>query len=241
MPPENRWSILVALSLAIVFLAPGPHARADNFDIARGQRMLSAALASSAIEHSAGEDVTTPRTPDQQMLMFLISPRYNAYLWAHPETLPHVVDRAAEPGFLIAAYQATWRPDAYLHFLNGWMDIEKLRTYFELIDPHVMVTWADPRIWITIPARLADQGRIARWTHFAMGGRLPELVEPALSADTYAAWLMLPFDARSATRLREPLRVVNPVQPLIMADAIMDSGMRALRRFAEPDIGEGDP
>ncbi len=245
MPPRNRHVPAIATLCAAICTMHVASARADEHEILRGQRMLSAALASSAIEHSANQDVSTPRTPEQQLLMFVISPRYNAYLWAHPETLPYVVDRAVEPGFLLAAYQATWRPEAYLHFLSGWTDIEKLRAYFELVDPNVIVTWAttasDPTMRSGAYTRLSDAGKLARWVKFAMGGRLPDVIEPAKAAATYTAWLSLSLDARMSRQLRDSVRVLNPAQHLVMANAVMDAGMHALQRFVLPYPDALDP
>jgi hypothetical protein len=149
MPPRNeRLSLcqslrIVLVSLLTTCLVPADSTvGADNFDPVRGKRVLGAALASSAIELSAGEERSTPRAPEQLLLMFLINPRYNAYLWRHPETMPSLADRMSEPGFALAAYQAVMKPDSYLHFLKGWTDIEKLRGYFEIMDPAVIQGWA---------------------------------------------------------------------------------------------------
>jgi len=81
LPSRRQRLQIVLVSLLTVCLLPQDSAAgADDFDPVRGKRVLGAALASSAMEHSAGQDISTPRTPEQLLLMFLINPRYNAYL-----------------------------------------------------------------------------------------------------------------------------------------------------------------
>lgn len=224
--------LLMALTLAAGL------ARAEDFDPARGKRVLGATLASSAMEHNADKEFSTPRTPEELLLMFLINPRYNAYLWRHPETLPSLMDRMIEPGFILATYQAALRPDSYLHFLKGWTDIEKMRGYFEIMDPAVFVGWAgaamSPVGYLAMAQRLAAPGKLRNWTVFALGGRLPEMIQPVANPEMYAAWFTLPVDPDTHAQLQGPMRILNPAQPMVMWSAAMDSGLQALRRFAMP-------
>ncbi len=223
--------------LAALALAAGL-ARAEDFDPARGKRVLGAALASSAMEHNADQEFSTPRTPEELLLMFLINPRYNAYLWRHPETLPKLADRMSEPGFMLAAYRAALRPDSYLHFLKGWTDIEKMRSYFEIMDPAVFVGWAgaamNPSAYLTLFEYLAAPAKMSNWMSFAMGGRLPEMVQTVASPETYLAWLTLPANPNTMIQLQGPMRMLNPMQPALMGGAVMESGLEAMRRFLAP-------
>lgn len=89
MPPSSRdqsmfrmarggtriraWHLLLGLSL--VFTAP-----VQAVDARLGHRRLGVALASSATELKAGREVSTSRTPEEMLLMFLINPRYNAFV-----------------------------------------------------------------------------------------------------------------------------------------------------------------
>lgn len=222
--------------VALVLAAGGAHA--EDFDPARGKRVLGAALASSAMEHNADKEFSTPRTPEELLFMFLINPRYNAYLWRHPETLPSLMDRMTEPGFLLAAYQAALRPESYLHFLKGWTDIEKMRSYFEIMDPAVFVGWAgaavSPFSYLAMAQRLTAPEKLRNWTGFAFGGRLPEMIQPVANQDMYMAWFSLPVNPHTYAQLQGPVRMLNPVQPLVMWSAAMDSGLEAIRRFTMP-------
>jgi hypothetical protein len=235
------WAILMATLAAVL----SPYSDGGDFDALRGKRVLGAALASSAMEHSAGEDVSTPRTPENLLLMFLISPRYNAYLWKHPETMPNLMDRMTEPGFMLATYRATMQPEACLHFLQGWTDLEKMRSYFEMLDPKVILAWAgaaaDPASYRAMFERLSDPGKLRNWMTFAMGSRVQEILEPLLSPQTYVLWLTLPFSPATATQLQGPMRMLNPAQPLIMASTMLDSGMQAMQRFISPASPISDP
>lgn len=234
-----RWVGWAALGLA------GADALAGDFDAQRGRRMLSGALASSAMEHTGSGDVSTPRTSEQLLLMFLISPRYNAYLWSHPETIPSVLDRISEPGFLVAAYHYGVQPEPYLHFVKGFTDIEKLRSYFEILDPAVFKSWiaasTDPASWLAVYRHFSDPVKLRNWQAFMMAGRLPELAGPWMVPDTYMAWMPPPANPDTWRQLEGPLRMINPMQPMIVWNAAMDSGARAMRRFVTTQAPATDP
>jgi len=239
LPSIRKRLQLALVSLLSILLVPADSAAsADSFDPVRGKRVLGAALASSAMEHSAGEEFSTPRTPEQLLLMFLINPRYNAYLWRHPETMPSLAERMIEPGFALATYEAALRPESYLHFLKGWTDIERLRSYFEVLDPDVVLAWAgaamNPAFYGAMVERVAAPGKVRNWTLFALGTRVPEMVWPMANPATWVSWLTLPVNPNTYLQLQGPMRMVNPLQPLVMAGAAMDSGKEALRRFIEP-------
>lgn len=232
--PKGSW---LAFLIALLAVLSSPPASAD-FDAVRGKRVLGAALASSAMEHSGGEDLSTPRTPEQLLLMFLVSPRYNAYLWTHPETMPSLMNRMSEPGFLLAAYQAAMQPEIYLHFLQGWTDLEKMRSYFEILDPAVCLAWGSlatsPASYISMYERMSDPVKLRNWMTFAMGSRIPEMLQPVVSPQTYTTWLTLPFNPRTAADLQGPMQMLNPMQPMIMWNTVVDSGMQAMQRFISP-------
>ncbi len=225
--------------LAGLALVLSVHAVAADFDARPGRRMLGAALASSATELSQGREISTPRTPEQLLLMFLVNPRYNAYLWKHPEVMPHLMDQMAEPGFLVAMYQTALHPEAYLHFLEGWTDIEKLRSYFEMMDPAVMLAWAgamsSPAFYVALFAPMAEPRKYQAWAAFMMGSRLPDFAAPLLDPQTYLTWLTLPLNPALMSHLQGPLRLLNPARWFGMAGTAMDSGNQAVQRFAAPD------
>lgn len=206
-------------------------------DLRHGQRKLGVALASSATELKAGREVSTPRTPEALLLMFLINPRYNAFLLKNPEVVPSVIDRMTEPGFAVAVYQAALHPKPYLHFADGWTDPEKLRSYVEVFDPKVILAWAralsNPGYYTEILLPLADQRKLLAWAAFLLGSRTPELVGPLIDPHTYLAWLTLLVNPDLAAHLAGPLRMMNPAQWFALLGTLMVSGQQAIRRFAD--------
>lgn len=232
LPVRRGRAILMALLLVGLALP----VLADNFDAVKGRRMLGIALASSAMEHSQGQDISTPRTPEQLLFMFLINPRYNAYLLKHPEVIPSLLDRMAEPGFLVATYQSVLHPEAYLHFLEGWTDVEKMRGYFETIDPAVLVTWAhiltNPGFYMALYEPLIAPRKLQAWINFMFGSRASDLLLPAFNPQTYLTWLTLPFNPALLRHIEGPLRLANPMQWFAIAGAVMQSSLQATQRFA---------
>lgn len=249
MPSRNEHSSVrhglraFLVCLLIICLSPvDAGARTDGFDPVRGKRIMGAALASSAMEHSAGAEFSTPRTSDQLLLMFLINPRYNAYLWRHPETMPSVADRMTEPGFLLAVYQAAMEPASYLHFLKGWTDIERLRGYFEIMDPAVFLAWVgaamDLNSYAAMHERMAAPEKLRNWMLFALGSRMPEILHPVATPKTVLDWITLPVNPETYRQLQGPMRMLNPMQPLILWDALFESSQQAMRRFLSPGAAD---
>ncbi len=242
---RNHLQFVLGFLLTAYLAMAGSAAGTDDFDPVRGKRVLGAALASSAMEHSAGQDISTPRTPEQLLLMFLINPRYNAYLWRHPETMPSLFDRMSEPGFALAAYQATMEPDSYLHFLKGWTDIEKLRGYFEIMDPAVFLGWAgaamNPNSYMAMYQSMAAPEKMRNWMLFALGSRIPEIVLPVANPQTYLDWMTLPVNPNTYRQLQEPMRMLNPLQPVILWNAMLESGLQAMGRFVSPNFTSVNP
>lgn len=239
-PGSTAWFRGIGLLALLAALTLGhiAHAAADGFDARKGRRLLGAALSSSAVEHTLGGDVSTPRTPEQLLLMFLINPRYNAYVVKHPEVVPSLLDRMAEPGFLIAMYQAALDPEAYLHFLEGWTDVEKMRSYLEVLDPAVFMAWANtlsnPGFYMALYDYMAEPRKLRAWIAFALGSRLNELVAPPLDPRAYLTWLTLPLNPKLMSHLQGPLRLTNPAQWFTIAGTLMASGQEAIVRFAAP-------
>lgn len=229
--------ILLSLAMAMptVALAVETHV---------GKRKLGVALASSATEHMAGREVSTPRSPEALLLMFLINPRFNAYVLKNPEVMPSLMDRVTEPGFAVAVYQSALQPTAYLHFIDGWTDAEKLRSYFEVMDPRVILAWAralsHPGYYAELVAPMADQRKVLAWAAFLLGSRMPDFVGPPLDYRTYLNWLTLPVNPDLTGHLAGPLRMANPAQWVAMLGTMMVSTRQALQRFAaQGEAGEG--
>jgi hypothetical protein len=227
-----------ALALIVLLLGLALPAEADPFDSRQGRRMLGAALASSALEHTLAGEVSTPRTTSELLLMFLINPRYNAYVLKHPQVLPSLLDRMMEPGFQVALFQGALHPEAYMHFLAGWTDMEKMRSYFEVMDPAVFLAWArtlsSPGFYLALYEPLAAPEKSRSWGGFMLGSRLPDFLTMGLNPRTYLAWLTLPFNSDLMGHLEGPLRMMYPTQWATIAGTLMQSGQQAVNRFAAP-------
>lgn len=200
--------------------------------------MLSSALASSAQELTGGEELSTPRSSEQHLLMFLINPRYNAYLWGRPEIFPSLVDRMSEPGFIVGTMNSVIQPEPYFHFVKGFTDLEKMRSYFELLDPMVIRNWAaavaSPASWLALYGHMSEPAKWRNWMAFATGAHWPEMLRPISDRQTYAAWMTLPINPETYRQLQGPLRMANPWQPLIVMGVMTNSGVQAVQRFTSP-------
>ncbi|MGO9445374.1 MAG: hypothetical protein ACLPXB_11440 [Thiobacillaceae bacterium] len=225
------------LLLMLALLLAG-RVQGDEPDLGRAKQKLGQAMTSSALEREAGEDVATPRTPSELLVIFLANPKYNAYVLRNPDVLPALMDRITEPRFFMAGWGTAAAPEVYLNFMQGWTDIEKMRSYWEVADPEVISAWwlqmGNPNFYAVLVRAMTNPGKLGRWAAFLTNPAGAAKGPPCGPEETFHAWFSLPWNPTLYRHLETPIHWLSPAQPGTVAAAFMGSASLAWRRFEAP-------
>jgi len=113
------------------------------------------------------------------------------------------------------------------------------------MDPAVFLSWAgaamNPNSYMTMYQSMSALEKMRNWMLFALGSRIPEIVLPVANPQTYLDWMTLPVNPNTYRQLQEPMRMLNPLQPVILWNAMLESGLQAMGRFVSPNFTSVNP